>query len=143
MHKPEEASEEGAKVKAAGFSALLRDRILLRFLVAAFLFHLANAAMLPQLGEMLSKDSPESRGALHVGVRHRDAVGHNLDCSVDWKAGGHDREEAASTAGIRCPAYSRSALYVDPRRWFADRNSDTRRHRKLDIRYRFDFSYQR
>jgi MFS family permease len=33
---------------------LLGDRILLVFLACAFLFHLANAAMLPQLGEMLS-----------------------------------------------------------------------------------------
>jgi MFS family permease len=34
--------------------ALLRDRVLLLFLFCAFLFHLANAAMLPQLGEMLA-----------------------------------------------------------------------------------------
>src|SRR5580692_11456185 len=33
---------------------LLGDRVLLVFLVCAFLFHFANAAMLPQLGEMLS-----------------------------------------------------------------------------------------
>jgi MFS family permease len=33
---------------------LLGDRILLIFLACAFLFHFANAAMLPQLGEMLS-----------------------------------------------------------------------------------------
>ena len=33
---------------------LLGDRVLLIFLVCAFLFHFANAAMLPQLGEMLS-----------------------------------------------------------------------------------------
>jgi predicted MFS family arabinose efflux permease len=34
--------------------ALLQDRVLLIFLLCAFLFHLANAAMLPQLGEMLA-----------------------------------------------------------------------------------------
>jgi MFS family permease len=33
---------------------LFGDRVLLVFLVCAFLFHFANAAMLPQLGEMLS-----------------------------------------------------------------------------------------
>jgi MFS family permease len=33
---------------------LLGDRVLLVFLGCAFLFHFANAAMLPQLGEMLS-----------------------------------------------------------------------------------------
>jgi MFS family permease len=34
---------------------LLRDRVLLTFLACAFCFHFANAAMLPQLGEMLSQ----------------------------------------------------------------------------------------
>jgi hypothetical protein len=33
--------------------------VLLAFLCAAFLFHLANAAMLPQLGELLAKDKPK------------------------------------------------------------------------------------
>lgn len=45
------------KVQAEGLSALLKDRVLLYFLATAFLFHLANAAMLPELGEMLSKDN--------------------------------------------------------------------------------------
>ena len=39
---------------------LLHDRVLLLFLLCAFLFHFANAAMLPQLGEMLSKGSRTS-----------------------------------------------------------------------------------
>jgi MFS family permease len=44
--------------KTAGRSAmrvLLSDRALLAFAGAAFLFHLSNAAMLPQLGEMLTR----------------------------------------------------------------------------------------
>jgi MFS family permease len=49
-------SEKGHQ--AEGFSALLKDRVLLAFLAAAFLFHLANAAMLPELGEMLAKGKP-------------------------------------------------------------------------------------
>ncbi|HZU32628.1 MAG TPA: MFS transporter, partial [Candidatus Angelobacter sp.] len=36
---------------------LVQDKVLLAFLIAAFLFHLANAAMLPELGEMLSKNN--------------------------------------------------------------------------------------
>jgi MFS family permease len=44
-------------------SVLVQDRTLLAFLCAAFLFHLANAAMLPELGELLSKDSPKTAGA--------------------------------------------------------------------------------
>jgi len=43
--------------KAEGLFSLLKDHVLTYFLAAVFLFHLANAAMLPQLGEMLSKDS--------------------------------------------------------------------------------------
>jgi len=39
---------------------LLGDRTLLLFLACAFLFHFANAAMLPQLGEMLSHGAKES-----------------------------------------------------------------------------------
>lgn len=38
----------------------MKDRVLVLFLLAAFLFHLANAAMLPQLGEMLSKGNPKT-----------------------------------------------------------------------------------
>jgi MFS family permease len=47
---------EGEKVpeRASVMQTLLGDRVLLIFLVCAFLFHFANAAMLPQLGEMLS-----------------------------------------------------------------------------------------
>lgn len=51
------APDGETKVAAEGISALLRDRVLLFFLATAFLFHLANAAMLPQLGEMLSKSN--------------------------------------------------------------------------------------
>jgi len=40
--------------RASVMQTLLGDRILLIFLVCAFLFHFANAAMLPQLGEMLA-----------------------------------------------------------------------------------------
>jgi MFS family permease len=40
--------------RASVMRTLLGDRILLVFLVCAFCFHFANAAMLPQLGEMLS-----------------------------------------------------------------------------------------
>ncbi len=41
-------------VRASVLHTLFGDRVLLVFLVCAFLFHFANAAMLPQLGEMLS-----------------------------------------------------------------------------------------
>src|SRR6202012_2268744 len=38
--------------------ALAQDRVLLCFLAASFLFHLSNAAMLPELGEMLARGNP-------------------------------------------------------------------------------------
>jgi MFS family permease len=47
-----EGKEQPAR--ASVIKTLLGDRILLVFLVCAFFFHFANAAMLPQLGEMLS-----------------------------------------------------------------------------------------
>jgi MFS family permease len=47
---------DGKEVQArvSVMKTLLGDRTLLAFLACAFLFHFANAAMLPQLGEMLS-----------------------------------------------------------------------------------------
>ena len=46
---------KGDKQDGSVIKTLLGDRVLLIFLICAFLFHFANAAMLPQLGEMLSK----------------------------------------------------------------------------------------
>ncbi len=49
------ASARGASQNAAPVSALLKDRDLMVFMSCAVLFHFANAAMLPLLGEMLAK----------------------------------------------------------------------------------------
>jgi predicted MFS family arabinose efflux permease len=49
-------SDDGGKTAGVShITGLLKDRPLLIFLVCAVLFHFANAAMLPLLGEMLSK----------------------------------------------------------------------------------------
>ncbi len=48
------ASDANEPRGATGLAALFEQPVLLRFLACAFLFHLANAAMLPQLGEMLA-----------------------------------------------------------------------------------------
>jgi MFS family permease len=53
-------TEDGRRVQTEGVRELLKDRVLAAFLAAAFLFHLANAAMLPQLGEMLSRGKPKA-----------------------------------------------------------------------------------
>jgi MFS family permease len=49
-----EVEDKEIPARASVLKTLLEDRILLPFLACAFLFHFANAAMLPQLGEMLS-----------------------------------------------------------------------------------------
>jgi MFS family permease len=49
------SSSDGEASKTEGIQVLLKDHDLLFFLSAVFLFHLSNAAMLPQLGEMLSR----------------------------------------------------------------------------------------
>jgi MFS family permease len=49
------AKAGGQRNANEGISSLARDRALLYFLAASFLFHLSNAAMLPLLGEMLAQ----------------------------------------------------------------------------------------
>jgi hypothetical protein len=49
------ASARGTPASVAQISTSLKDRGLVIFLVCAVLFHFANAAMLPLLGEMLAK----------------------------------------------------------------------------------------
>jgi MFS family permease len=49
-----EANDTSELKQSSFVKVLTGDRVLLIFLLCAFLFHFANAAMLPQLGEMLS-----------------------------------------------------------------------------------------
>jgi len=56
--------DDHQQTKSAGIFSLFGDRVLVFFLAAVFLFHLANAAMLPQLGEMLSRDKPQTAAPL-------------------------------------------------------------------------------
>jgi MFS family permease len=58
------SASDGKDSKSEGVLALLRDHSLLFFLLAVFLFHLSNAAMLPQLGEMLSKGKVQEAAPL-------------------------------------------------------------------------------
>ncbi|MBV8833295.1 MAG: MFS transporter [Acidobacteriaceae bacterium] len=53
-------SEQQADSAPSKLKILLRDRVLVGFAAAVFLFHFANAAMLPQLGEMLARGRPRS-----------------------------------------------------------------------------------
>jgi predicted MFS family arabinose efflux permease len=54
------ASSTDEDSKPAGARAMLHDRQLLIFLACAVMFHFANAAMLPLLGEMLAKGKGRS-----------------------------------------------------------------------------------
>ncbi len=56
------SERENAPLKSRDVSILrlAGDRVLVAFLVCAFLFHFANAAMLPQLGELLARGSANS-----------------------------------------------------------------------------------
>ncbi len=49
------AKEGAADGEPVGAGALLKERPLIIFLICAVMFHFANAAMLPLLGEMLAK----------------------------------------------------------------------------------------
>ncbi|MDQ2774268.1 MAG: MFS transporter [Acidobacteriota bacterium] len=48
------ARSDGEEARTAGIRTLISNRPLLAFAICAVLFHFANAAMLPQLGEMLA-----------------------------------------------------------------------------------------
>ena len=50
----------GAQARVSAASAAFVDRVLLGFIACACLFHLANAAMLPELGELLSQHQARS-----------------------------------------------------------------------------------
>jgi predicted MFS family arabinose efflux permease len=54
------ARKEPQAGEPVGISALYKDRPLIIFLICAVLFHFANAAMLPLLGEMLAKGQGRS-----------------------------------------------------------------------------------
>jgi predicted MFS family arabinose efflux permease len=58
------SSSDGKDSKSEGIHELLKEHDLLFFLSAVFLFHLSNAAMLPQLGEMLSRGKPQEAAPL-------------------------------------------------------------------------------
>ena len=49
------AKKDAVDVKPVGAAVLLKERPLIIFLICAVMFHFANAAMLPLLGEMLAK----------------------------------------------------------------------------------------
>jgi MFS family permease len=58
------AAPKAGNHNASVFHVLLEDRVLLIFFLCAALFHLSNAAMLPELGEMLARGHARAAGSL-------------------------------------------------------------------------------
>ena len=106
--------------------ALLMDRRIGIFGLCAVLFHFANAAMLPLLGQVLSLGK-DHRASLHVGVHHHRAVRHGAGGGMGRtrlrglrpEVGPHDRVQRA--------ADSRRAVHTDRGSHRADRRSGSRR----------------
>lgn len=113
------------KLRTEGLHDLIKDRVLFRFFVAALLFHLANAAMLPQLGEMLARNKP------------RDAAPFMSACiivtqlviafSAGWLASAppsRDGSRCCSSGSACCPYAERSIrLPARPVSWLRSRFS--------------------
>ena len=58
------AGKSAYDYNAGIFAVLLKGRVLLIFFLSAALFHLSNAAMLPQMGEMLAHGDKRTAGPL-------------------------------------------------------------------------------
>jgi MFS family permease len=60
-------ARDGVGAGRAGFMELLKDKVLLVFLACVVLFHFANAAMLPLVGEMLSQGKAKTAPLFMMG----------------------------------------------------------------------------
>ncbi len=79
-HEKAATGGEGLNISAA--SAVFSDRVLLAFFVCACLFHLSNAAMLPELGEMLSQHNARSAaGFMSACIIVTQVV---ITCTAPW-----------------------------------------------------------
>ena len=100
--------------KAEGVRVLFRDRPLVIFLVCAVLFHFANAAMLPLLGEMLAK----GKGRSSMMFMSACVVTTQLVITLiaAW-VGAESRlvgQKAAAAHRVWSAAGSRTAVHADP-----------------------------
>ena len=60
----EDADADGTQVSAAGYGVLFKSRPLVIFGLCVMLFHLANAALLPLVGQKLAADYPKEATAM-------------------------------------------------------------------------------
>jgi MFS family permease len=104
-------NKDDAPVKPAGARALLKDRPLIVFLFCAVMFHFANAAMLPLLGEKLAKgQGRESMMFMSACVVTTQLVVASLAYWTGLKAGAWGRKPLLLIAFIVLPI--RAVLYT-------------------------------
>jgi len=77
----------------------------------AFLFHFANAAMLPPTGRDAIEGQPEKQAAPFMSAwHHRDAACDSGHCGVDWKTSCCKGTKITFASRLRCPSHTRSAF---------------------------------
>ncbi|MFZ1121393.1 MAG: hypothetical protein WAN81_14295, partial [Candidatus Binataceae bacterium] len=99
--------------RRASIRYLLRDRPLVIFLCCAVLFHFANAAMLPLLGEMLAKGRGRSSMMFMSACVVTTQFTITLNRRVGWPHRGHLGQKTVAAPGIQRAARARDPLYAD------------------------------
>jgi hypothetical protein len=125
--------DDGETRSAGIFRVLLQDRVLVIFFLCAALFHLSNAAMLPELGEMLAHGRARGGGSADVGVRDRDATGDLTDGCRNRKTGEHDGTKAFAADRVRHAGGAGMSLYRCAGERCADRGSGAGWNRKRGV----------
>jgi hypothetical protein len=141
MIRPEEidyARARGGKegdeaAKPVGAGALLKDRPLLIFLVCAVMFHFANAAMLPLLGEMLAKGQGRSSMMFMSACVVTTQLVITLIASWSGKKAGSWGRKPLLLC-IRCVASPRHSLHAHPQDSGTGRNPSLGRGESRHIR---------
>lgn len=77
-------ARDGVDAGRANYLELLKDRILMTFLACVVLFHFANAAMLPLVGEMLSEGKAGTAPLFMMGCV---VVTQSVITALAWPAG--------------------------------------------------------
>lgn len=126
---------ETAANTASPLSDLSKDRILLLFLICAFLFHLANAA---RVGRDAVEWPCKNRSSVYVRVHHRNPTGDYCIRRLGGQKSDHLGTQDATPCWLRSPANSRAVVHADSYYNRADWYSNTRWCRQLDLWHRFD-----
>jgi Major Facilitator Superfamily len=89
-----EAGAEHTRARPSGLSVLLSSRPLLIFAACAMLFHFANAAMLPLVGQKLALINKEVGGSVHRRRASSDGAGGDVSGSASKQVGNRSSLEA-------------------------------------------------